>query len=176
MSIPNVQHSDKFSVTISNIPGYSDRVDNKDNMGLYDLYVKEVSFPQHNLDFVQSNFKGYSINQPVSKRNDNLGTFSITFKLSEGMKNWFYIYRWMKELREGINIDSEKFFRLNLIKEIKINFLDNQKRPQWIYNFSNCFISTLSNLTFTNGRDEEMTFTIDILYEDFDIVIGECND
>ena len=176
MSIPNIQHSDKFSVTISNIPGYPLQTNNKDNMGLYDLYIKEVSFPQHTLELVQSNLKGYAINHPASKRNNDLGTFSITFKLSEGMKNWFYIYRWMKELREGINIDSEKFYRLNFVKEIKISFLDNEKRPQWVYSLFNCFITNLGSLTFTNGVDEEMSFTVDFSYEDFNIVEGECND
>lgn len=176
MAIPNIQHSDKLLVTISNIPGYTPSTDNKDNMGLYDLYIKEVAFPEHRIDLIESHNMGFHINHPGSKINDNLGTLSITFKLSEGMKNWYYIYRWMKSLREGDNIDEEKFYRLNIIKEIRLTFLDNQKRPQWYYRMQNCFITNLSGLNFTNGRDEEMAFTIDITYEDFGIEEGECND
>lgn len=176
MGLPNIQHSDKFIITISNIPGYVVKNSNTDNMGLYDLYVKEVLFPSHSLDLIRSDFKGFHINHPGSKINDNLNTLDITFKCSEGMRNWYYIYSWIKSLREGENVDAEKWFRLNLIKEIKLKFLDNEKREQFIYRFVNCFITSLSSLSLTNGQDNELTFTITLEYEDFGIDEGICND
>jgi hypothetical protein len=176
MPIPNIQHSDKYSITISNIPGYSPKTNNTDNMSLYDLYVKEVTFPAHSLELIKSDFRGFHINHPGSKINDNLNTLDITFKCSEGMRNWYYIYNWMKTLREGVNTDKEKWFRLNFIKEIRLSFLDNQKREQFVYRFSNSFITNLSSLSLTNGQDNELSFTITIEYEDFGVDEGICND
>ena len=175
MSLPNVAHSDKFSVTFSNIPGYVPSVgSNVDNLNLYDLYVKEVTFPGITLDLVQSNFRNYQINHPSSKSNDNLSDISVTFKMSEGMLNYYYIYRWIKNLRETKNVDNETFFRNNFIKQIRLAILDNQKRPKFYYDFSNGFIVDLGSVNFTNGIDEEITFNLTIKYEDFEMVVGEC--
>lgn len=174
MPLPNVAHSDKFSVTFSNIPGYEPTTSNTDNMSLYDLYVKDLTFPGITLDVEQSNFRNFHINHPVSKSNDNMREVSITFKMSEGLRNYYYIYKWMKGLRETENLDSEKWFRLNFIKEVLITFLDNMKRPKFKYKLSNCFITDLSSVNFTNGVDEELSFNITLIYEDFDMVEGEC--
>ena len=174
MSTINIQHSDKWSVTISNIPGFVPTDDNFTNMGIYDNFIKSLTFPEHSLDLIKSDFRNFHINHPISKANENLGTLDITFKLSEGMKNWYYIYNWIKNLREGNNINQEEYFRLNFIKEININFLDNQKRPKYIYSVQNAFIKNLSSLSLTNGVDEELSFTITVEYEDFGIAPGEC--
>lgn len=175
MSLPNVAHSDKFSVTFSNIPGYVPSVgSNVDNMNLYDLYVKEVNFPGMALTLVQTNFRNYEINHPSSKSNDNLGDITITFKMSEGMLNYYYIFRWIKNLRETVNVNSEEFFRNNFIKQIRLSVLDNQKRAKFYYDFSNGFVIDLSSINFTNGIDEEITFTVTIKYEDVQMVVGEC--
>lgn len=174
MPLPNVAHSDKFSVIFSNIPGYISKKTNSDNINLYDLYVKDLTFPGITVDYVQSDFRNFHINHPSSKSNDNMRELNITFKMSEGLLNYFYLYKWMKGLRETENLDNEKLFRLNTIKEIIITFLDNSKRPKFKYKLTNCFISDLSSVNFTNGVDEEITFNITVIYEDFDMVDGEC--
>jgi hypothetical protein len=143
-------------------------------MNLYDLYIKSVNFPSHNLELVESHLGGFHVNHPISKKNDNLGTLDITFKLSEDMLNYFYLYNWIKGLREGVNLDNEKWNRLNVIKEIKLMFLDNQKRSKKVYIFQNAFVTDLGSLSLTNGQDVELDFTISVTYEDFGIVDGEC--
>lgn len=174
MPAPNVAHSDKFSVTFSNIPGYVSKNTNTDNMNLYDLYVKDLTFPGITVDYVQSDFRNFHINHPSSKSNDNMRDLTITFKISEGMLNYYYLYKWMKGLRETQNLDREKWFRMNTIKEVNISFLDNSKRQKFRYKLSNCFITDLSSINLTNGVDEELTFTVTIIYEDFDMVDGIC--
>ena len=75
-----------------------------------------------------------------------------------------------------MNVDKVKWNRLNFIKEIRLSFLDNEKREQFVYKFQNAFITTLSSLSLTNGQDNELSFTITIEYEDFGIEEGICND
>jgi len=166
MGTPNVQHSDKWSVIFSNIPGYVPTISDNTDMGIYDLYVKEMTFPDLSLELVQSHFMDYQINHQISKINDTLNDLSITFSLSEGLKNYYHIYDWIRSMRERKNVDREKWFRLNLIKEIKVIFMDNEKRPVSKFTFINCFITNLSSLNLTNGIDDELRFTVTIKYED----------
>jgi hypothetical protein len=165
----NTQHSDKWSVIFSNIPGYTPPIsgNNLDNMSLYDSYVKDVTFPDLGVELAKSNFRNYEINHPISKINDNTSEISISFKLSEGMLNYFYLYNWVRGLREQDNVNNEMWFRLNCIKEIKIIFLDNQKRNKLKYTVENAFITNLGSLSLTNGSDDELSFTISLTYEDF---------
>lgn len=175
MSTINLQHSDKWSINFSNIPGYKPNArNNNDNMNLYDLFIKEVTFPDLSLALIKSDYRNYSINHQISKINDNLSELSVTFKLSEGMINYIHIFNWMKAMREQENINDEEWFRLNFIKAININFLDNQKRPTFKYIFENCFVTNLSSLTLTNGVDDEMTFSISITYEDLQVETMSC--
>lgn len=173
MGSPNVQHSDKWSIVFSNIPGYTPKSENTD-MGIYDYYVKDVTFPSLTLELVQSHFRDYQINHQISKINDTLNDLTISFSLSEGMMNYYYIYQYIREMRERHNVEHEKWFRLNFIKEIDITFLDNEKRPVVKYKFHNGFITDLSSLTLTNGVDDELRFTITVKYEDhnFELLTG----
>ena len=175
MGSPNTQHSDKWKVIFSNIPGYTPDITDNTTMGLYDLFVKDLTFPSLSLKLVQSHFRNYEINHQISKINDELGDLTITFKASEGILNYWYIFSWIKSMREQENIDDEKWFRLNVIKETKVLFLDNQKRPKYRYIFSNGFIVNLSSLILTNGLDNEITFDITIHYEDVNVeTIENC--
>ncbi len=168
MGLPNTQHSDKWRVIFSNIPGYNPKAgDNLDNMSLYDLYVKDLTFPDMSVEFVKSNYRNYEIRHPISKINDNLSDITITFKLSEGGLNYYYIHNWMKGLREQDNVNNEVWFRLNCIKEIKIQLLDNQKRVKQNYKVTNAFINNVGSLSLTSGEDNELSFTVSIAYEDF---------
>lgn len=166
MGTPNVQHSDKWSIVFSNIPSYTPIVASNTDMGLYELYVKEMTFPNLSLELYQSHFMNYQINHQISKINDTLNDLSITFTVSEGLRNYYHIYNWIREMREQENVKDEKWFRLNYINEIKVIFLDNEKRPVSKFTFINGFITDLSSLTLTNGTDQELRFTITIKYED----------
>lgn len=176
MGLPNIQHSDKWTVIFSNIPGYHPLPnDNSEGLSLYDLYVKELTFPSLSLELVESKFRNFEIRHQISKINDTLNDLEITFKLSEGMMNYYHIYDWMQSMREMINVDDEKWFRLNMIKEIKILFLDNEKRPKVKHIYKNSFIIGLTSLNLTNGVDDELTFTVTVKYEDYSVeLVTEC--
>lgn len=174
MSTPNVAHGSKFQVYFSNIPGYKPSETNLDNMNLFDLYVKDVTFPGLTVDYVPTDFRNYHINHPSSKSNDDMREITITFKMSEGILNYYYLFNWMKGLREGKNLDTKEFFRENFIENIILIFLDNEKRPKWKYILENCFISDLSSVNFEYGSDEEISFTTSFIYEDFNFVPGGC--
>jgi len=172
--LPNVQHSDKWRVIFSNIPGFiPGSYNNFTNFDLYELYIKTINFPSLDVQFVESDFKNYHINHPISKINNDLSDITITFKLSEDMLNYHYIYNWMKGLRNQININSEKYFRQNFIDEFKIIFLDNEKRPNVKYTYKNCFVSNISSLNLTQGISDELTFDVTLIYEDYDVQFVE---
>lgn len=174
MSTPNIAHGSKFQVYFSNVPGYVPSETNLDNLNIFDLYVKDITFPGITVNYTEVDFRNYHINVPVSKSNDDMRDLTMTFKLSEGMLNYYYLYNWLKSLREGRNIDNEKFFRENYIKNIILYFLDNEKRPKWKYVLENCFLTDLSSISLEYGTDEELTFTTTFIYEDFNFVPGGC--
>ena len=167
MTIPNLQHSDKWSLILSNLPGYHPEGTNTDNIQLFELYVKEFTLPALSLDLVQSRFRNYQINHQISQINDSLSEIEITFKVSEGLLNYTIIRDHLQNQREELNADDKELFRYNCITELKLMMLDNEKRPKFRYGFINCFITNLSALTLTQGIDEELSFTITIKYEDY---------
>lgn len=174
MGIPNLQHSDKWTINFSNLPGYKPNASNTDNIQMFELYIKEFTLPEIGLDLVKSRFMNYQINHQISQINDNLSDLSIVFKVSEGMKNYIFAYEYIKHMREEHNVMNAELFRLNFIKSLVLTLLDNEKRDVMKYRFSNCFITNLSSLTLTQGVDQEMTFTLSLVYEDFTSEVIEC--
>jgi len=173
MALPNIQHSDKWSLILSNFPGFHPSFSTLDNTQLFELYIKEVTFPNMSLELVKSDYRNFHINHQISKKNDNMSNIDITFKVSEGLLNYHIVREHIQNQREGVNADKEKWFRLNVIEELIINFLDNEKRPKSKMSFTNCFITDLSSLSLTQGQDNELTFTITIEYEDYDLKLVE---
>lgn len=168
MASPNIQFSDKFRVIFSNIPGFSpSEYDNHRNFDLYELYIKSVNFPSLDISYTESEFLNYHINHPISKINQDVPEISITFKMSEDMLNYFYIYNWCLKLRNQNNLDAKKFFRQNYISDIVIVFLDNEKRPKVKYKFTNCFLTNISSLPLEYGSANELTFDVSFKYEDY---------
>lgn len=175
MSLPNLQHSDKWKINFSNFPGFHPSSSTLDNTQLFELYVKEFSFPNMSLDTYPSRFRNFQVNHQISQINDNMSDISITFKVSEGLDNYYQIFSHLESQREGVNVDQEKWFRLNIIKELIVTFLDNEKRPKTKFSFTNCFITDLTSLNLTQGQDIEMTFTITLKYEDYSLTkVEEC--
>jgi hypothetical protein len=176
MALPNIQFSDKFRVVFSNIPGFKpNNLDNYKNFDLYELYIKSVNFPGLDVSYTESDYLNYHINHPISRINQDLSDLSITFKLSEDMLNYHYLYSWIHALRNQKNIDGKKFFRQNMIDDIKIIFLDNEKREKVKYIYTNCFISNISSLSLEYGTADEMTFEVSFKIEDYNVeFVEEC--
>jgi len=176
MALPNTQFSDKFRVIFSNIPGFTpNNLNNFLNFDLYELYIKSVNFPSLDVSYIESDFVNYHINHPISRINQDLVDLTITFKMSEDMLNYYYLYNWMRDLRNQKNTDNKKFFRLNFVNDIKVIFLDNEKREKIKYIFTNCFITNLSNISLEFGSANEITFDVSFKIEDYSVeFITEC--
>lgn len=161
---PNVFHSDKWNVTFSNIPSLTEMRD----MRLFDNYVKSVTFPDYNMNEIYSDIIGFRIRHPVApKANEELSQIMIEFKLSEDMKNYLYLFKYMKDLKYGIAIpEQENFIRKYTVKTININILDNQKRETVIWSFTECFLLSMSSLPLIMGSSEQVTFSCNFSYEE----------
>jgi hypothetical protein len=161
---PNLFHSSNWQVNFSNMPALETIRD----MRLYDNLVKSITFPDYSLEEIYSDYMGFRIRHPVNKANVDLSQIQIGFKVSEDMRNYIYLFEWMKALRYGDVEDfssEESLFRKNTIKAISLNILDNQKRTVAVWRFTEAFLLSLSSLPLDNGISEELVFTCNFSYE-----------
>ena len=179
IQFPNTLHSDKWQVTFSNIP----TLESNRDFRIYENYVKSFTFPDYNMSELYSEIRGFRIRHPVGgiKANEDLSPIQIEFRVSEDMKNYANLFLWMQALKYGrsdIFKDEADFFRLNTIKSINLQILDNQKRPVTIWKFTEAFLISLSSLSLNTGTSDEISFTCNFSYEEikFDIktIDGNC--
>lgn len=161
MGFPNVAYSDKFKISLSNIP----TVSNLRDLAYYDNYVRAVSFPPLSLTLLDSNFRNTRVYHPISRDNVETNLIRITFKVSEGYKNYYNIWSWLKNLRAGSISDGKKeLIREDWIENIRLTILDNENRDAAYFDFKECFVTNLTELTLVNGTSSELEFSIDIDY------------
>lgn len=164
---PNVLHSDKWKITFSNIPTLQDTSD----MRYFDNYVKSCVLPPYTMGEILSQLPmGMQIRHPLGgmKRNQELGTLNMTFKLSEDMYNYYILYQWIHDLRYGdLSPDHEDLFRKYTIKRLVLSMLDNQKRTVSEITFTNVFLSELGSLNLNFGSTDELSFDCVFSYEEF---------
>jgi hypothetical protein len=165
MSAPNLFRSSKWEIHFSNIPS----ITNMSDMVYFDQYVKNINIPSESLDLIQTNFKNFAINQPISRANVNLEQITIDFKVSEGLTNYYNFYTFIKSMRYGQNI-TEELIRLNIVKTIDLNILDNEKHPTNRLTFTNAFLVNLGSLNLVYGQDQEVTFTTAWQYEELKFI------
>lgn len=159
---PNLWHSDRWQVTFSNIPDLPDT----SLMKYFDLTVRSVVIPDYNITEVFSDFRGFRIRHPVvEKINADLSQIQVEFKLSEDMKNYLYLFEWMRSMRTGDAVP-EDLIRKYTVKNISILILDNQKRNIATLMFTECFLLTLSSLSLEMGGSDEVSFTANFSYEE----------
>lgn len=174
--LPNVQHSDKWRLVFSNLPGFTpDSLSNFMNMDLFENYLKSFTFPGLSVELLNSSFMNYEVRHPISKINSSLSDVILTMKCSEDLTNYYYIYRWILDLRNQKNTTDSRLFRYNYIAEMKLIFLDNQKREKVKHTFTNCFITSVGSLSLGFGSTDEMSFDLNISFEDYAMdVVTEC--
>lgn len=161
MGSPNVAFSDKWKLSISNVPTVSNLTD----LSLYDNYVRAFSFPSLDLQLLDSNFRNTRVYHPISRNNTPLNIFRVTFKVSEGMVNYWNIWTWIKNLRAGeISTPNKTLYRSDWIENFRFTMLDNENRDCAIFDFKECFVINISELVFVNGRSDELEFSIDVDY------------
>jgi len=164
---PNTAHSDKWTLTFSNMPTLGSMRD----MRMYDSYIKSVTIPEYSMGEIISNGMGFNIRHPLGgiKANQDLAQLTVEFKLSEDLQNYSNLFLWMQNLRygkvENFNTE-EEFFRLNTIKSINLNILDNQKRIIALFRFTQAFLLSLSSLSLNNGSSDEILFSCGFSYEE----------
>jgi hypothetical protein len=164
MGIPNTFQNDSWSLIFSNIPNAdpSEAIDNK----LFDLYVKSFALPDLQLDTANTDFKEGSIRQVMSRANDNLQQLSIEFKVSEDMRNYFILYQYLMATRYGKILDKQQWLRNNVIKNIKLVCLDNQRREIGGMIFTNAIITSVGSLSLQMGVADQVTFSVTFFYEE----------
>lgn len=158
-------HSSKWKITFSNIPTVSKFRD----LSLYELFVKDFTFPDLSVDTMNINFKGSQTHQVISRDNADLPTLNINFKLDENLENFYNLHVYMLTMRYGQNIPTE-MLKDNVVKSINISLLDNQKNVTKVFSFSNAILTNLSSLTLNMGNDSEVTFSTTWKYEEINVI------
>ena len=157
--------SDKFSLVLSNIPGVP-----TNKIPLFELFLKNITFPDYNLEIFTSEFLDFQIRHQVSKKNINLSSLQLDFKLSEYLENYLYLVQYIRDIKyslsQPMSDTTETILRKYAIHLLTINFLDLKKRIQNSISFSNCFIVSISSLPLIYGSADEILFTVNISYEE----------
>jgi len=160
----NTFHGTNFKVHISNIP----TVQYEHELDLFHNFVRSISLPGFSIDMIMSDWKGEQYLNPGSHKNDGLGDVSITFKLTENLMNYFYMAQYVMDMRyEYSDNDSDapqNRMKMNFVKAIDIDILDNSKRTVANIKFSRCFPTEISNLEldYTNGQELDFTVTFKV--------------
>ena len=168
----NTYNDSNFLITISNIPGVD-----MSNMWMFDNYIRSIDVPGLGLgaydEFIDMRSK---IVHPMhGARYQDLADATLTIKLSENLLNYFYLMRYVQTLRTGINNEDQLGTQLveNKIREIKVTFLDNQKREIGYYTLNGAIITNLMNMTLSYDSTSTIDFNVTLKYESFDIDIKD---
>jgi hypothetical protein len=166
MGFPNAFSSDKFQLRFSNIPTVGDK---KVDTRLFDLYVKSIIVSDINEELVNSDIFNFQIRHPISRANENLNQLIIEFVLDEDFENYFTFFNFMQQERylytENTPSQPNDVFRLNNIKTIALELLDNQGRVKKSLDFTEAYITSLNSLNLIMGLSEQVTFNASFQYE-----------
>ena len=163
--IPNLFHSDKCTMVMSNFPGQKDFKDFR----YFTNFVKSIVVPEYNSEIISSYFQGTITRHPTAPQiNIGLADIMINFRLSEDMKNYLLILDLMRQIRYGCleNEPPEDLIRKYVINSIDVNILDNHKREIGRISFLNCFCRMISSLALEFGSSEEIIFTTTFNYSE----------
>lgn len=175
MSKINVFNSDNFSVVFSNIPIPETSVI-RPSLRTFNNFVKAIVLPDYNLEILESTFGNIVRKNPVSRINNDFTQISIDFRCDEDLTNYMTFYTWIKELREGRPTkDSGGKLHKSNIAAIQVSIKDNEKRERQRMRFSECQIISLSSLVLSYGINDEVTFTVTMNYNNFEIIKSTLN-
>lgn len=160
----NFFHNDNWKIEFSNIP--TENPNEKINPQYFNLFVKSVALPdfQLELDFVK--YRNFAERQVVYNGNEGFQQMSIEFKVSEDMKNYFILYKYILATRWGKKFDKNQWLKDNTIKTIFVYAMDNQKRIVGGLEFTNAILTGLGALSFQTGATDSVTFAATFMYED----------
>jgi hypothetical protein len=140
------------------------------DLAVLERNVANITLPNYDLPIDEFQFMGYQIPMPLAgKANVELAQLQIGFKLSEDMKNYLYLFVWMQNLKYGDSSIEEqtKYMHKYYCNELKISMLDNQKRTNGWFRFTNVFPSGLSALPLRGGVGDNVEFNCNFAYQEF---------
>jgi len=167
----NNHYSHLWRFNLSNIPSYDipGSQDALKKFSIYDDFVKTVSLPDLNVGFHETEHDGYKEYQPISKYNDGWPELSVTWLCNENMENYLRLFFYMLGLRFGKPINGKPTLVTSLIDEGRLSILDNEKRPVMFARFQDMVISSLSQVTLTQGQAEATQFTANFKFHKLQI-------
>jgi hypothetical protein len=168
-SVINKFHQDQFLVEFSNFPDiFSDDATRKVDLRLFNYFVKNVVIPDASLDTVNVDWMSGIRNQPLSRANDSLPQLTVEFSVDENMRNYYYCYTYIKQMRYGDTpIDDYK----NVINSIFIETLNNEGQKIGRIEFTKCIPSSVGSLTLTVADSTELSFPVSFIYEEFKLYL-----
>lgn len=168
-SVINKFHQDQFLVEFSNFPDiFPDDDTRKVDLRLFNYFVKNVVIPDASLDTVNVDWMSGIRNQPISRANDNLPQLTIEFSVDENLRNYYYSYTYIKQMRYGeAPVDDYK----NVINSIFIETLNNEGKKLGRIEFTNCIPASIGSLTLTVADSSELSFPISFIYEEFKLYL-----
>jgi hypothetical protein len=168
----NVFHQDNFTCHFSNFPEIFEDPSQKVDLGLYDMFVKNVVIPDMNMDVVPLEYRNSTVWQPISKANSDLPQIIIEFKADENLRNYYYLFSYIKKMRYGVDPQPS---RSNTINAIGINTLDNQNKKMARLEFTEALPVSVGSLTLMSGDSEELSFAVSFQYEEFKLAMFNEN-
>ena len=81
---------------MSNVPSISTY---RDINSMYENWVKSITLPDINLEYLMSDFKTYSQRSPISRVNNNLTPIIAEFKVNEDLTNYLNLVELMQQLK-----------------------------------------------------------------------------
>lgn len=164
MGSPNVFNNSKWRVVLSNIP----TVTNYKNLQVYNDYVRSCTMPDYNCPEDTINYMHTTVRLPIPRKNEELAQLQIEFKASEDAENYTNLVEYMQELKYGQNVPTT-YLKDNVVKNISIVILDNQRRDKKIIYFTDCFLASISSLGLIYGDDTEVSFVTTWSYSEMKI-------
>lgn len=164
-TIMNKFHQDQFLVEFSNFPDIFPDDDTQEvDLRLFNYFVKNVVIPDASMDTINVDWMSGVRNQPISRANDGLPQLTIEFSVDENLRNYYYSYTYIKQMRYGrMPVDDYK----NVINSIFVETLDNNGKRLGRIEFTKCLLSSVGSLTLTVADSSELSFPISFTYEEF---------
>lgn len=148
-------------------------------------FCTEANLPGLNFGHVEVPTKFSNLKVPGSST--NFEDLTLSFTVDENMRNWYEIFKWMKEIH---NVeDFEVYKRAQRLNEslyaktphwysdINLSVLTSKKNINLEFEFKNCFPISLSALQFNlNSSDAEpMIANVTFAYTTYDLLNTEPN-
>ena len=165
-------HNSNYQVVLSNMPGLPKESD----MAMYHNFVKDVTLPGFSLETMVTKHMGEDyLHNMGSRKNNELGDLSITFKANEGLLNYYYLVRWMTAIRyqKNDNFDADTRMKENVIKNIFVNVLTNQKSNSGRISYEKCVPTSVSGLSLSYTDKSIVTFQASFKFQEMGFALAE---